>query len=144
MSISQCTLTRRLMVFLFATSLPAYADVVVVASLKSTVSSLTEEQASNVFLGKINSLPGSGKVIPLDQPNGSSIKDLFYQKITGKTAAQLKAYWSQQIFTGKGWPPKEVGDDTVVRNLVASNPSTVGYIDKSAVDSTVKVLLSIK
>lgn len=128
----------------FVTSLPLHAEVVVIVSAKSTATTLTAEQAADIFLGKANTLPGGGQAVPVDQPDGSAAREEFYSKAAGKTSAQVKAYWSKQIFTGKGQPPKEVGDNTGVKTLVAGNPNMVGYIDKSAVDGTVKALLSVK
>ena len=46
------------------------------------------------------------------------------------------------IFTGKGQPPKEVPNTAEVKKLVSGNPNTIGYIEKSAVDSSVKVVWS--
>ena len=70
------------------------------------------------------------------------MRDDFYNKVTGKSAAQMKAYWSKIIFTGKGQPPKEVADNAAVKKLVADSPSAIGYIDKSALDSSVKAVFS--
>ncbi|MEC5218006.1 ABC-type phosphate transport system substrate-binding protein [Actimicrobium sp. GrIS 1.19] len=72
------------------------------------------------------------------------MRDDFYQKATGKTGVQVKAFWSKQIFSGKGQPPKEVGDSAAVKGLVANNPNLIGYIDKSALDGSVKQVLSLK
>ena len=123
-------------------STSAYADVVV--SAKSAASPLTADQVADIFLGKSNTLPGAGQAVPIDQIDTSAAREEFYQKATGKNAAQMKAYWSKQIFSGKGQPPKEVGDSTSVKTLLASNPNMIGYIDKGAVDASVKVLLSVK
>ena len=60
----------------------------------------------------------------------------------GKTSAQVKAAWSRLTFSGKATPPKELGSSAEVKKMVAANPNAVGYIEKSAVDGTVKVLLS--
>ena len=38
--------------------------------------------------------------------------------------------------------PKEVADSAAVKAAVAANPKAIGYIDKSAVDATVKVVYS--
>ena len=122
----------------------AIAEGVVVVSSKSGASPLSAEQASDIFLGRSNELPGGGAAVPIDQAEGSALRDEFYQKVGGKTAAQLKAYWSKQIFSGKGQPPKAVGDNAAVKSLLASNPNMIGYIDKSAVDGSVKVLMTIK
>lgn len=114
----------------------AHAEIVVVAGAKSPASSLSKEQASDIFLGKNTALT------PLDQPESSSLRDDFYSKVTGKSASQAKSYWSKLSFTGKGTPPKECQNSADVKKQVADNPGLVGYIEKSAVDSNVKVLFS--
>ena len=53
----------------------------------------------------------------------------------------MKAIWSRIVFTGKGQPPTEVPDSSAVKKAVAAQPNVVGYIDKSAVDASVKVVL---
>lgn len=76
----------------------------------------------------------------MDQAENSPVRAEFNDKALGKNASQLKAYWSRLIFTGKGTPPKESGNDADVVALVAQNPNMVGYIDESALNDSVKVL----
>ena len=118
------------------------AEVVVVVSAKSAAGTLTAAQAADIFLGKSATFPSGGQAIPIDQSEGSAIRDEFYTKVGGKSAAQVKAYWSKIIFSGKGQPPKEVADSAAVKKLVADNPNVIGYIDKAAVDGSVKVVLA--
>lgn len=120
----------------------ALADFVVVVSGKSPVGNLTAEQVSDIFLGKINNFPGGGPTLPVDQSEGSPLRDDFYTKVTSKSPAQVKAYWSKIVFTGKGQPPKEVPDSAAVKKLIAENPNAIGYIDKSTVDGSVKAVFS--
>jgi ABC-type phosphate transport system substrate-binding protein len=122
----------------------ACAEGVVVVSAKSAAKALTADQAADIFLGRSNELPGAGTAVPIDQAEGSALRDEFYEKVASKNPTQLKAYWSKQIFSGKGQPPKAVGDSAAVKSLLSGNPNLIGYIDKSAVDASVKVLLSIK
>jgi ABC-type phosphate transport system substrate-binding protein len=122
----------------------ASAEVVVVVSAKNPVASLTADQAADIFLGKSAAFPGGGNAVPMDQAEGSAVRDEFYTKAAGKNAAQLKAYWSKQIFTGQGQPPKAVGDNNGVKSAVAANPNGIGYMDKSAVDASVKPVLTVK
>lgn len=119
----------------------ALADVVVVVSAKSPITSLTAEQTAKIFLGKVDTFPNNDNVLPIDQAEGNAIRDEFYAKVTNKNSAQLKAYWSKIIFTGDGQPPKLVEGDVAVRKAVAKNPNAIGYIDKSTVDSSVRVIL---
>jgi hypothetical protein len=48
------------------------------------------------------------------------------------------------LFTGRGQPPREAPDNAAVRKLVADNPSLIGYIDRSALDASVKPVLVIQ
>jgi len=136
--------TAILSLVLGAAATAASAEVVIVASAKSAIGALTTEQAADIFLGKSSTSPGGAPVTPIDQAEGSSVREEFYAKATGKNAAQLKAYWSKQIFSGKGQPPKEAGDNNGVKSQLASNPNAIGYIDKSAVDGSVKALATVK
>jgi ABC-type phosphate transport system substrate-binding protein len=119
------------------------AQVAVVVGAQSAVSALTMEQAASLFLGKSDQLPGAGAAVLVDQPDSAAVRELFYTKVTGKSASQVKAAWSRLVFSGKATPPKEAANSAAVKKMVASSPNTVGYIEKSAVDSSVKVLLSI-
>lgn len=109
-------------------------EVVVVVGTSSPVSSLSKDQSSDIFLGKNTSFT------PLDQPSSSPLRDEFYSRVTGKSAAQAKSHWSKLSFTGKGKPPKEGQNSADIKRQVAENPKLVGYIDKSDVDSSVKVV----
>jgi len=121
----------------------ASAQVVVIVNPKSPLSTLTQEQAASVFLGKSSTLPGGGMAVPADLPDVSSVREQFYSKAAGKTAAQVKAAWSRLTFSGKAVPPKELGNANEVKKFVAANVDAIGYIEKSAVDSSVKVVLEV-
>jgi ABC-type phosphate transport system substrate-binding protein len=116
------------------------ADVVVIAGNTSGITTLTKEQVIDLYLGRTTSLPGGGGASLLDQPESSPLRDAFYSKVTGKSAAQAKSTWAKLSFTGKGTPPKEGGSNDDIKRLVSSNKNTLGYIDKSAVDGSVKVV----
>ena len=68
---------------------------------------------------------------------------MFYEKATGRSAAQAKATWARLTFTGKGTPPKELKTDADVKAWVASDPKAIGYVDSSAVDGSVKAVLKL-
>lgn len=126
-------------------SMAAHADqLVVVVGASSTAPKLSSDQVSAIFLGNVKSFPNGEKAIPVDQTAGSPAYGQFYGLVAGRSEAQIKAYWSRMVFTGKGAPPQEAGDAAAVKKLVASNPNLVGYIDASQVDGSVKVLAEIK
>jgi hypothetical protein len=49
--------------------------------------------------------------------------------------------WAQQVFSGKGLPPKVIDGDAEVKKAVAAQGNAIGYIKPSSVDDSVKVLL---
>jgi ABC-type phosphate transport system substrate-binding protein len=116
------------------------ADTVAVVSSKSAITTLSKAQLTDIFLGKTNRFPNGTPAVPIDQAEGSSARDEFYEKIAEKSAAQVKAHWSKIIFTGRGQPPKTVPDSIALRKLVCDNPAAIGYLDAKLVDDTLKVV----
>ena len=114
----------------------ANADVVVIVSAKSTASTMTAEDVANIYLGK------SSAMKPVD--NATPVRSQFYTKVAGKDEAQVKAIWSKLVFTGKATPPKELSSSADVVKAVAADPNAIGYVDKTAVDGSVKVVYDVK
>ena len=118
----------------------ALAEVAVIVHPSASVDSLTADEISRLFMGKSKSFPNGSPAIALNQDDGSATRDVFNQEICNKSPSQYKAYWSKLVFTGKGTPPKDSGDDAAVKALVAGNPKMIGYVDASVVDDSVKVI----
>lgn len=118
------------------------ADVVVVVSAKNPATELSKSQVADIFLGKKSRFPDGSPAVPVDQVEDSIARNAFYARFAGKSPAQLKAYWSKIIFTGRGQPPKEVADSAEVKKLIVDNPNAIGYIEQGMVDGSVKVLLA--
>jgi len=119
----------------------ASAELVVVVSSRSPVGPLGADQVAAIFLGHASRFPGGAQALAIDQPLGAPQRDGFYRTLTGKTPALLKAHWSKMVFTGRGQPPREAGGDAAVRRLVAENPSMIGYIEREALDPSVRAVL---
>lgn len=117
-----------------------YAEVVVVVSANSSLTQLRSEQIASIFLGKANSFENGSSALPVDLPEGDETREEFYYKFTNKSPAQLSAYWTRNIFTGIGFPPKQLINAEAVQNYIANNPFAIGYIERSLVDSRVKII----
>lgn len=114
----------------------AHADSIVVIA-NPNAPALTKDQIQDIFLGK------NASYTPVDLPEALPIRAEFYQKATGRDLTQVKAYWVRMIFTGKVQPIKVLADAAAVKKAVASDAATIGYVERSAVDSSVKVLLTL-
>jgi ABC-type phosphate transport system substrate-binding protein len=95
---------------------------------------------ADIFLGKVSRFANGAQAMPIDQQEGSPARDEFYLVYAGKSAAQIKSHWAKIIFTGRGQPPRTVSNSAEVKKWIAANPRAIGYIERSAVDSSVKVL----
>lgn len=130
-------MNKLLFASLLLAAVPAQAEIVVVVNPANPASRMFTEQAAQFFLGKSN------QFTPVDQGKESAIRRDFYQKLAGKTLAQVEAVWAKIEFSGKGTMPKSYGTDAAVKKAIAADPSAIGYIDKAAVDDSVKVLLTL-
>jgi ABC-type phosphate transport system substrate-binding protein len=113
------------------------AEIVVVVNPKNPASRMFSEQAAQFFLGK------STQFTPIEFSEGNAVRNAFYTKVLAKEPGQVKAIWAKLVFTGKGTPPKEYGSAADVKKAVASDVNAIAYLDKSQVDETVKVILTV-
>lgn len=121
----------------------ASAELVVVVSSRSPVTAINADQVAAIFLGHASRFPDGAPALAIDQQLGAPQRDSFYRELTGKSPALLKAHWSKMVFTGRGQPPREANGDAAVRRLVAGNPSMIGYIDRDALDASVRAVLAL-
>lgn len=119
-----------------ATARAADPEIVVIGNT-AAVQSMTKDELAELFIGKRKGMN------LLDLPDSAPAKATFYQKVSGHDLAQVKAMWSRLIFTGKAMPPKELPDAAAVKKAVAADPRALGYIRKSDVDSSVKIVLTL-
>lgn len=120
------------------------ADLVVIVSARSPVTALRADQVADIFLSESNRFPDGGEATPVDQQIGTVLRDEFYEKLARRSPALMRAYWTKMIFTGRGQPPREAPGNAGVKKLVADNPGMIGYIDRSALDPTVRAVLMVR
>lgn len=119
------------------------AEVVVIVSAHNPVAALRADQVADIFLGEATRFPDGLEAQALDQALNAPVRTEFYQKVASRTPALMKAYWTKRIFTGRGQPPRELSSSMAVRKAVAENPGAIGYVDRAAVDASVRVVLVV-
>ncbi len=122
---------------LAAWMVPARAELVIIVNPQNPATRMFPSQAAQFFLG------GSVQFTPVEQAEGSPIRAEFYKKVLEKSPGQVEAIWSKIVFAAKGKPPKEYKNSAEVKKAVADNVNAIGYIEKSAVDDTVKVVATV-
>lgn len=138
----RCNLHHYVLIGLLSISTSLCAEVLIVVGAKSNLTSLSKNQVKDIFLGRVTSLPNGSLAIPLDRLESNPLREEFYFKVTNQTAAQVKAHWAKLYFTGRGVPPKEVGDSAEIKKMLNALPAAISYIDRAALDSAVKVIFS--
>lgn len=117
----------------------AFAEYVVIVNPANNTT-VSKADIENIYLAKTKAFSDGTLAIPLDQEDGTPIRSAFESEIVGKTEAQMKSYWAKLVFTGKAAPIKQMANDQEVMELVAKNPSTIGYVNAESADDTVKII----
>ena len=130
---------KLLLAILTLFSVHAVAEVAVIVH-PSNGDALDKSAINKIYLGKMKSFPNGNKIAAFDLAAGQPAKDSFMSGVVGKSASQYKAFWSKLVFTGKGKPPKEVGNDAAMVSAVAGDPNAIGYVSPGSVTADVKVI----
>jgi ABC-type phosphate transport system substrate-binding protein len=118
-----------------------YGDDVVIVVNKDNANAIDLAYVAKIYSGAVRSWPDGTPVVALDLPEDSDVRTQFCAKVLNRSVANMKAIWSQNVFSGKGLPPKVVGLDSDVKRAILSNKNAIGYMLASQVDLTVKVLV---
>lgn len=107
---------------------PAGTGYVIVVRADNPVASLHRAELSRLFLKRDNSWPGGLAAAPVDLAESVEARQLFSREVHQKPVAAIKAYWQQQIFSGRGTPPPERATEAKVLEYVRTNPGGLGYV----------------
>jgi ABC-type phosphate transport system substrate-binding protein len=124
----------------------ASADIAIVVNETNEIDDLSKKALLDIYMGRAKSFENKLRTDPIDQPLESQIRDDFYTRLTGKSLAQVNAYWAKLKFTGRHQPPRdEYATLDEILEEVASNPNAIAYVPADSVDSAaVKVVLVLE
>lgn len=118
----------------------AAGDFQLVVNKQSSVSSLSKSDAAKYFQKKTTTWSDGSAVLVVDQKVSAAPRVAFSEAVLGKSAAAMKNYWQQQVFSGQNTPPPEKDSDAAVIEFVKANAGALGYVSKSAATDEVKVV----
>jgi ABC-type phosphate transport system substrate-binding protein len=131
----------RTLLLLLALLLPAAAacaEIVVVVNAQNPVTALTRNQVIDLYMGRQINFPGGAPALPLDQAAGSNVRGEFYRALTGKSEANINAYWARLLFTGIASPPRAVPTADATLRIVRENASAIAYVESADVEKDVQ------
>jgi ABC-type phosphate transport system substrate-binding protein len=112
----------------------------VIVNPDNPASSVDRDFLRDVYLKKATEWSDGETTYPIDLASKFPERDRFTDQVIRKTAAQLRTYWNQQIFSGKGVPPPEADSVPEVIEFVLANKGAVGYIPADADPGRAKVI----
>ncbi|MEX8520466.1 MAG: substrate-binding domain-containing protein [Leptothrix sp. (in: b-proteobacteria)] len=118
----------------------ARADDIVVIVNKDNPNSIDRAFVERLYTGAIKGWPDGSPAFVLDLAENDPARALFSTRVLGRSLANMRAIWSQNIFTGKGLPPRVVSPDAEMKRLVATNRNAIGYIRASQLDDSVRAV----
>lgn len=127
----------------------ARADVVVIVHPDNPVRNLSPKQVSDLYMGRTRHFQLSDdqtlQVASIyEHPADSSVRETFFRLLNGMSLSQLNAYWARLRFSGEVLPPATAPDNKAVLETVSRNRNAIGYVDASAINDSVKVVLRLK
>lgn len=115
-------------------------QMVVVVNTRSGVAAMTRPEVVNVFFGRNRQFFNGLEVEPVDLIDTHPLRARFYSQLVGKSLADIDAYWSRQIFSGRLRPPPRVNNSEEVIRWVSSHPGGIGFIDFQKADARVRIV----
>lgn len=131
-------------VFLALPSLPAWAELVVVVNTRCGVAAMSRNEVINIFFGRNRQFFNGVEAQPVDMLDTHPDRARFYQALVGKDLADINAYWSRQVFSGRTQQPAKTATAEEVIKWVTSHPGGIGFIDLAKADARVRIVYEFK
>ena len=129
------------LVTVLAVSSARAGHLVVVTHSESVIHTLSREQVSRIFLGRLKLLPTGERVTVVEV---GPLRERFYQKLLGRNLAEVNAYWARLQFSGRTQPPLRLASSEDALAAVLAERNVVGYIDADLLDPRAKVLFHLE
>ncbi|MEN0038345.1 MAG: hypothetical protein AAGC78_14810 [Cellvibrio sp.] len=136
---------RKLLLILFALTFsgPLQAEILVIVNASNSITTLEQKQIVDLFMGRVSAFPNKQPAQPLDLKTGTPQRAIFYKSLTGKSEAQVDAYWATLVFAGRMSPPKQFTDDSALIQAVAHEPAAIAYVSRQPLPKNVKVVMEL-
>ena len=108
-------------------------------------STLSSGKAKILFQGKIKRLDRKSYSL-VDWPPGSKTKKDFYKTLINQSEARVNATRAKLIFSGKGFPPKEIKENNykTLEKYLRAHKNSIGYAPSSEISKDLTILFTIQ
>ncbi len=120
------------------------AELVVVVNTHCGVAAMTRNEVINIFFGRNRQFFNGVEAQPVDLEDAHPDRASFYRVLVGKDLADINAYWSRQVFSGRMQAPPKMRNHEEVMKWIISKPGGIGFIDLAKADARVRVVYEFK
>lgn len=115
--------------------------IAVIVHPDSGIDSISREEVSHLFLGRIKHLlPGTPVMVFDTRP----LRQAFHPALVRRSIPEIDACWARLRFSDRTQPPLQIEDATMVIEREASNRDAIGCIDGALVDPRVRTVLRLE
>lgn len=112
----------------------AFADIYVVVSESSPITTFAVDDVADVYLGR-KKVIGTTYVDQVLDRTGEDRKR-FFSAVTNMTESQVNAYWAKLKFSGSMRAPEKVSSEQGLLEKLIENPQAIGYMTKKPSESS--------
>ena len=117
-------------------------DIAVIVARDAPTQTLDAGTLRDIYLKKIFLDTAGRKLVPVNLPADSPLREAFSQALFHAHSDRLQDYWNQRYFHGITPPYVLASEDAVVR-FVAHTPGAIGYVAGCHVDGSVRVVVRL-
>lgn len=118
-------------------------DPLVVIVNKSNRDDPTRVDLAAVFTTRKQTWSNGERTVPFNFPAKHPVRVRFDELALNMSADEVASYWIDRKIRGGNPPPKQVSNGRLIVRVVAKLPGAVGYVPRSLVDDSVRVVLEL-
>ena len=113
---------------------------VVIVSPQQTPEPISKNALRAMFGMRLRNWPNQTPVHVFVLPDDNPTHRQFCKQILNIYPHQLRLAWDRLVFSGTGQAPTEVSSEEEMREQVARTPGAIGYLSRSMVNASVRIL----
>lgn len=113
---------------------------IVVVYPRQTLPSTSINTLRAIFGMRLRDWPDQTPIRVFVLPDDNQTHNAFAKQILNIFPHQLRLAWDRLVFSGTGQAPIEVASEQEMRAKVATTPGAIGYLSKSMVNDSVRIL----
>jgi hypothetical protein len=103
-------------------------DFVVIVNVANPAEELSAAEVSRLFLKHVVRWPSGERVVPIELPLSSPVREKFSLAIHRRPAAAVAAYWQTMLFSGRNAPPTEEPSPATIVGFVGAEAGAIAYV----------------